>query len=44
MNTQAGLVAYSMLVAGFVMLGAKLVQRYGPARVFQRADCRVTFG
>ena len=27
-----GIVAYSMLVAGFVMLGAKLVQRYGAAK------------
>jgi MFS family permease len=32
-----GIVAYSMLVAGFVMLGAKLVQRYGTARVFRAA-------
>jgi predicted MFS family arabinose efflux permease len=32
-----GIVAYSMLVAGFVMLGAKLVQRYGTARVFRVA-------
>ena len=32
-----GIVAYSMLVAGFVMLGAKLVQRYGAARVFRAA-------
>lgn len=32
-----GIVAYSMLVAGFVMLGAKLVQRYGAARVFRCA-------
>ena len=32
-----GIVAYSMLVAGFVMLGAKLVQRYGAARVFRVA-------
>jgi MFS family permease len=32
-----GIVAYSMLVAGFVMLGAKLVQRYGAARVFRTA-------
>lgn len=31
------IVAYSMLVAGFVMLGAKLVQRYGAARVFRFA-------
>jgi MFS family permease len=32
-----GIVAYSMLVAGFVMLGAKLVQRFGAARVFRYA-------
>ncbi|HWV50932.1 MFS transporter [Pseudorhodoplanes sp.] len=32
-----GIVAYSMLVAGFVMLGAKLVQRFGAARVFRLA-------
>ncbi len=32
-----GIVAYSMLVAGFVMLGAKLAQRYGAARVFRAA-------
>lgn len=32
-----GIVAYSMLVAGFVMLGAKLVQRYGALRVFRVA-------
>src|SRR4051812_23019386 len=32
-----GIVAYSMLVAGFVMLGAKLCQRYGAARVFRFA-------
>jgi MFS family permease len=32
-----GIVAYSMLVAGFVMLGAKLVQRYGAAPVFRAA-------
>ncbi|MEP9378737.1 MFS transporter [Aquabacter sp. CN5-332] len=32
-----GIVAYSMLVAGFVMLGAKLGQRYGAARVFRAA-------
>ena len=32
-----GIVAYSMLVAGFVMLGAKLVQRYGAVRVFRVA-------
>lgn len=32
-----GIVAYSMLVAGFVMLGAKLLQRYGALRVFRCA-------
>lgn len=32
-----GIVSYSMLVAGFVMLGAKLAQRYGAARVFRAA-------
>jgi MFS family permease len=32
-----GIVAYSMLVAGFVMLGAKLAQRYGALRVFRVA-------
>jgi predicted MFS family arabinose efflux permease len=32
-----GIVAYSMLVAGFVMLGAKLVQRYGGPPVFRAA-------
>jgi len=32
-----GIVAYSMLVAGFVMLGAKLAQRYGAPRVFRAA-------
>ena len=32
-----GIVAYSMLVAGFVMLGAKLTQRYGALRVFRVA-------
>jgi len=32
-----GIVAYSMLVAGFVMLGAKLIQRYGATRVFRAA-------
>src|SRR6185295_12216800 len=37
-----GIVAYSMLVAGFVMLGAKLVQGYGAARVFRAAV--VVFG
>jgi len=37
-----GIVAYSMLVAGFVMLGAKLVQRFGAALVFRAAV--VVFG
>jgi predicted MFS family arabinose efflux permease len=37
-----GIVAYSMLVAGFVMLGAKLVQRYGALWVFRIAV--VVFG
>ncbi|MDQ1080625.1 MFS transporter [Pseudoroseomonas cervicalis] len=32
-----GIVAYGMLVAGFVMLGAKLSQRFGPATVFRSA-------
>ena len=32
-----GIVAYSMLVAGFVMLGAKLTQRFGALRVFRAA-------
>jgi predicted MFS family arabinose efflux permease len=32
-----GIVAYSMLVAGFVMLGAKLTQRYGALHVFRAA-------
>src|SRR5690348_17658367 len=32
-----GIVAYSMLVTGFVMLGAKLIQRYGALRVFRIA-------
>ena len=32
-----GIVAYSMIVAGFVMLGAKLVQRFGASRVFRVA-------
>jgi MFS family permease len=32
-----GIVSYSMLVAGFVMLGAKLIQRYGTLRVFRLA-------
>jgi len=32
-----GIVAYSVLVAGFVMLGAKLCQRYGALRVFRAA-------
>jgi predicted MFS family arabinose efflux permease len=30
-----GIVAYSMIVAGFVMLGAKLVQRHGALQVFR---------
>jgi MFS family permease len=30
-----GIVTYSMLVAGFVMLGAKLNQRFGAVRVFR---------
>ena len=33
-----GIVAYSMIVAGFVMLGAKLVQRFGASRVFQKIE------
>ncbi len=37
-----GIVAYSMLVAGFVMLGAKLTQRYGAINVFRVAV--VVFG
>ncbi len=32
-----GIVAYSMLVAGFVMLGAKLAQKFGAVRVFRAA-------
>ena len=32
-----GIVAYSMLVAGFVMLGAKLAQRFGALHVFRFA-------
>src|SRR5262245_62849702 len=32
-----GIVAYGMLVAGFVMLAAKLIQRYGALRVFRIA-------
>jgi hypothetical protein len=32
-----GIVAYSMLVAGFVMLGAKLAQRFGAVQVFRAA-------
>jgi len=32
-----GIVAYSMLVAGFVMLASKLIQRYGALRVFRIA-------
>src|SRR5215472_10391991 len=38
----SGIVAYSVLVAGFVMLGAKLNQRYGALRVFRAAV--VVFG
>src|SRR6478672_11172031 len=30
-----GIVMYSLAVAGFVMLGAKLTQRFGAARVFR---------
>ena len=30
-----GIVMYSLAVAGFVMLGAKLVQRYGSTQVFR---------
>src|SRR5215510_3933836 len=37
-----GIVAYSMLVAGFVMLGAKLAQRFGALQVFRFAV--VVFG
>ena len=32
-----GIVVYGMLVAGLVMLGAKLLQRFGPSRVFRAA-------
>jgi predicted MFS family arabinose efflux permease len=32
-----GIVAYSMLVAGFVMLGAKLTQKFGALQVFRGA-------
>src|SRR5215467_10026520 len=32
-----GIVAYGMLAAGFVMLGAKLAQRFGAARMFRVA-------
>ena len=35
------IVAYWMLVAGFVMLGAKLVQRYGAAAGLPGCCCRV---
>lgn len=45
-----GIVAYSMLVAGFVMLGAKLAQRFGALQVFRVAvvlflvgQCVMTF-
>jgi predicted MFS family arabinose efflux permease len=37
-----GIVAYGMIVAGFVMLGAKLVQRFGALNVFRIAV--VVFG
>ncbi len=37
-----GIVAYGMIVAGFVMLGAKLVQRFGALNVFRVAV--VVFG
>ena len=37
-----GIVAYSMIVAGFVMLGAKLIQKLGTLRVFRVAV--VVFG
>jgi predicted MFS family arabinose efflux permease len=37
-----GIVSYSMLVAGFVMLGAKLTQRFGALHVFRVAV--VVFG
>lgn len=37
-----GIVAYSMIVAGFVMLGAKLIQRFGALVVFRIAV--VVFG
>jgi MFS family permease len=37
-----GIVAYSMIVAGFVMLGAKLVQRFGAVQIFRIAV--VVFG
>lgn len=37
-----GIVSYSMLVAGFVMLGAKLTQRFGALHVFRMAV--VVFG
>jgi MFS family permease len=33
----SGIVIYGMLVAGLVMLGAKLNQRFGPSRVFRAA-------
>ncbi|MBN8555605.1 MAG: MFS transporter [Deltaproteobacteria bacterium] len=32
-----GIVAYSMIVAGFVMLGAKLIQRFGASNMFRAA-------
>src|SRR2546426_8895532 len=33
-----GIVAYSILVAGIVMLASKLIQRYGALHVFRIAD------
>ena len=41
-NVATVIVAYSMLVAGFVMLGAKLIQRFGTLKVFRTAV--VVFG
>ena len=41
-RSRTGIVAYSMIVAGFVMLGAKLVQRFGALQVFRIAV--VVFG
>jgi hypothetical protein len=34
-----GIVAYSMLVAGFVMLGAKLAQRFGALQCSAARSC-----